>query len=113
MLKTLTKKNGIASFVEVTMTAIIFIIAAAGILTTIATLQPQSIGSQKRLEAAYTAKSILDELHDDVDATTWDSGDLSVGTHTRTVGNYVISYDVSDVPGLDVRQVQMTITYPD
>jgi len=115
MFTTLKKKKGIASFVEVTMTAIIFILASACILTTISMLQPQGVGSQKKLAAAQFGKSVLEGLRESVDARTWDdaASNLAVGTHTMTVGNYTVTYDVTDVTGLGVREVNMTVTYPD
>ena len=72
-----------ASIIEVIVTSVIFIIAAFGIMSTLATSQPQSTNSAKRLKAAFIGRQFLDELRTKVDARTWDQGnnDLSVGTH--------------------------------
>jgi len=55
MLKVL-KQNGFASIVEVIVTAVVFTVAAFGILTTVSMLRPQGMESYRKLEAAYHAK---------------------------------------------------------
>ena len=57
------KKNGFATIVEVIVTAVIFIVATVGILSTITMLRPQSETSNTRFEAAYAGKQMLHDLH--------------------------------------------------
>ena len=120
MLKRTLNNYGFASILEVTITAIVFSIAAVGLMSTITMVNPESTISSKRLEAAYVGKSIMDELRRDVDASTWFIGNadnpLSTGTtFTRTVDmggiQYNVSYFLTDVD--DARQMTMTIDYPD
>lgn len=108
-------KNGMASMLEVVITTVIFTISAFGIFSTISMLQPQSAGSSQRLEAAYAGKAVLDQLREEVDASTWSTGGLTPGAYgpTTTPDGYTISYTVSDVTGLGLRRVDMTITWPD
>ena len=103
------------------MTALIFSIAAFGMLATMSLLRPAGKGSARKLEATYIGKQVIDDLRKEVDATTWtDAGsNLAVGTHTRNVPsltgdfNYEISYTISDVGSIGLRKMDMTITYPD
>lgn len=113
------KNQGFASMVEVIVTAIIFTIAAAGILTTVSMLKPHSAQSVRRLEAAYVGKSIIDELREQVDADTWNSAgvsDLETGVlFSDTIGIYNVIWWLEDVPGSNggVRQLFMNVTYPE
>ena len=118
MLRVL-KNNGFASLVEVIVTAIIFTIAAAGILTTISALRPHSSESVRRLEAAYIGKSIIDELREAVDAETWNEAgsDLATGvvTDSTSFPPYTVTYRIEEVPGTSgtLRQLFMNVTYPE
>lgn len=67
--------------------------------------------STDKLKAAYAAKGFLDDLRQQVRADTWDSGNLVPGTYNTTVNGYSVSYTVSDVAGLNLRQVNLSITY--
>lgn len=104
------KKEGFASMIEVIVTSIIFIITTAGILTTISTFNAQSGGNvSKRLEAVYVGKQVIDSFRSQVDAGTWDSGNLELGIHSTTVSGYIINYLVEGVPsgcGSLVNQLQ-------
>lgn len=118
MLKNL-KNNGFASIVEVIVTSIIFVIAVAGILTTMSMLRPAGEESAKKLEAAYIAKQELERLRGQIDASTWDNASFNYlpGTYSKVVvgdtGNYTVNWIVSNVPNLNLRQVNMTVTFPD
>jgi len=112
MLKDLKKISGFASIVEVIVTAIIFIVATAGILSTMSMLTPQKREASRKIEAVYVGKGVMDELRWDVDASTWDAGDLSLGDHTQTIGDFNVSYTVTEpTPGL--RKVAMDIVWAD
>ena len=112
----LTKnKKAFASIVEVTITAIIFSIAALGIFSTISTLRPDSVDATKKIEAIYAGQQVLNELYNDIDATTWDNplSNLATGiVHNRNIGIYSINYQLTNVPGLALRKLDMTITFP-
>ena len=108
------KKSGFASIVEVIVTSVIFVLAAAGILTTVAMFKPHEQEASQKIEAAYIGKGIIDDLRKAVDATDWnDAGsDLAVGTYSTTVGIYTIDYEVTE-PNPSVRHLAMNITWPD
>lgn len=96
------------------MTAVIFVVAALGIFTTISMLRPRSMDSAERLEAAYAGKTILERLRAYVDARTWDDPTsnsllLPNTSYSRDVGNYTVGWYVEDVPGLQLRQVSMNV----
>ena len=113
MLKIL-KKEGFASLVEVIVTAVIFSLAAFGVFTTISMLRPHGADSLRKLEAAYVAKGVIDELRAYVDARMWDNEDSLLSTngyHNTTIGNYMVNWWLNDVPGLNVRELQMEVYY--
>ncbi|MCA9398689.1 MAG: type II secretion system protein [Candidatus Omnitrophica bacterium] len=106
-MKALRNQKGFASFVEVVVTAVIFVLAAAGILASLSMIQPQGTESTEKLEAAYMAKGFLEELRTSVTADSWadTSGDLwpTGGTpKTTTVTgpsgkSYTITYEVTEI----------------
>jgi type II secretory pathway pseudopilin PulG len=111
-------KKGFASVVEVIITSVIFIIASIGIFSTLSTVGQEGAVSQRKLQAIYRAKSVLDEMRSQLNTTTWASGDLSTSTmHQRyiidpeTYRYYTVNWTVADVPGLDVREVTITTQY--
>ena len=113
-----SEKKGFASIVEVIVTSVIFIIATAGIISTVAMLKPHGRGSAKRIEAAYIGKGIMDELRKDVHATTTVGQEffgpgLTPGAHPAIViGDYTVNYTVTAV-NANLRKLTMTITWPD
>lgn len=113
MLKVL-RKSGFASIVEVIVTAIIFSLAAFGVLTSISMLQPHSGESSARLEAAYAGKKVIDDLRSHVMASTWDLSNslLAVGVNQwQEVGDYNVIYWAEDVTGLNVRKLRAIVAY--
>ena len=102
---------GLVSLLEVIVTATVFTIAFVGIYVSMSMLHPQGNTSMEKLRAAYTAKGFLDELKYQVRADTWDSGNLVPGTYSTTYNGYLINYTISNVAGLNLRQVDLTITY--
>ncbi len=112
MLKNLKRKKGFASLLEIVITSIIFIIAAFGIFTSIASFSPKGKNSSKRLEAAYIGRRVLDELRSHVDARVWDkkeSGLLTGESYATTLGNYTVKWQLADVPDLKLRRLLMNI----
>ena len=110
------KKQGF-TIVEVIVSVIIFLIAAAGIFATISSLSQPAGESNREIAAALVAKQILADLRRDMDMTDWDGGDLSVGTHPWTAVTvdgvtYTPQYVVeTDPQGTDARKVTLTITW--
>lgn len=113
----LNNKLGIASIVEVIVSAIIFATAAFGILTAITDLRPEGVESSKKLEAMLKAKGKLDELRRQNHPDLWnEGGDLYLGDHSETDGTYTYEWTVTDIAeGTDLsdyaRKVDFTITY--
>jgi Tfp pilus assembly protein PilV len=110
------RTEGFASMVEVIVTSVIFILAAAGILSSVAMLRPHGEVSSEKVEAAYIAKGLLDDLHEEIDATTWyaNTGGLSLGAHPMpSIGAYTITYTVSATSDPDLRHLSVDITWPD
>ncbi len=98
---------------EVLVTAVIFVLAAVGIFTTISMLRPQGMESKERLEAAYVGKSVIEELRGYVDERVWLNADspLAPGIHRqKEIGNYVVDWDVSEDPDLGVRYLTMNVS---
>ena len=122
MLRHLRKlsEEGAASIIEITVTSIIFIVAALGIYSTMTSLAPASNESSTKLKAAYVGKSELDRLRSEVDASTWNAvgTNLYPGSHgpfTRTGADgkdYNVTYTVSDLPS-GARRVDLTVSYAD
>lgn len=107
--------QGFASIAEVMISAVIFAIASLGILATITSLQPHTAQSEKRLQAMYIAKGVMEELYQYVDATTWNNTGSPVETdliHNLTYGDYNVAYYLEDVPNLELRKLTINVTYP-
>lgn len=97
--------------VEVIVTATIFSMAFLGVYMSMTTMHSKGTVSTEKLKAAYAAKGFLDDLRQQVRADTWNTGNLVPGTYNTTVNGYTVSYTVSDVSGLGLRQVDLAITY--
>jgi len=101
--------------VEVIVTAVIFVLATAGILSTVSMIKPQGTESSKKIEAAYVGKGVIDQLRKEVDASTWNTGALKVGGPYNwggPTGDYTVSYTVTETDPT-FRKLTMTITWPD
>lgn len=122
MLRTL-RENGFASVLEVIVTAVIFTLAAFGIMTTLSMLRPHNLEVSREVEAAYLAKNMMDYLRGEVDATEWavNTGPLATGvTHSNTIGDYTLNWTLDEVnpsaypdPDLAPRKLTMNVYYPD
>ena len=121
MMKLMNNK-GFASFVEVMVTSIIFVIASYGIFAAISGVNPSDNNSLARLEAAYIGKQVLEDLRTQVDARTWDdalANDLTPPTYgpiniTGVHGTYTVSANISsDDYGYSegLRRVELTVDY--
>ncbi len=110
---TISNQKG-ASLVEVTIAALIFSIAAAGLFATFTTQRRASDRAERRLQAAYYGRQIFDNFRAKVDQRNWGdlSSNLSVGTHTLPPsGPYTASYTVTEDPTTGVRKVNLTIQW--
>jgi hypothetical protein len=120
VMKILKNSYAFASLTEVIVAAIVFSVAAVGILSTISFLKPQSTISAKRLEAAYFGKNILEQMRLQVDTNDWtlSGGDLdpAANPHLHTFGEYTATWNVTDqeLQGTYplLKKVQMSVTYP-
>jgi Tfp pilus assembly protein PilV len=110
VLRDLTKK-GFASIVEVIITSVIFVIAAAAVLSTTSQFRPQGQESSQKMEAAYIGKGIIDDFRQQVSAEDWNTGNLAVGTRGLVNGDYTINYTITE-PIPDLRHITMNITWP-
>ena len=108
--------EGFGSIVEIVVTSIIFVVAAAGIMSTVSMPKPQTRESSKKVEAAYIGKGIIDEIRQEVSAAeggVFFGSKLNVGTHSvGTTEGYTVNYTVTE-PIQNVRKIDMTITWPD
>ena len=107
-----------ASILEVIVTSVIFVIAAVGIFMTISSIRPKGIAAQKKLRAAYLGKQIVENILGSLDARSWDnaSGELYPGTPKSYpvvdgTTTYTVTWQVSNVQGMDLRQVDLNVTY--
>lgn len=108
------KDKGFASIVEIIVTTVVFVIAAAGILATVVMFRPQGKESSLKIEAAYIGAGIIDDLRRDVNAEEWNDvgSNLAVGNYSVTSGIYTINYTITQ-PTLGLRHLAMNITFPD
>jgi len=116
MLK-ISKKDGFASFLEVVISAIIFVVAGFGIFVAISSLSPHSQKANLKLKAMYLGKNIAEELYQQVGASSWNceintDGDLCPGQTTTYYGNYRVMKKVGEQPS-GARKVELRISFPD
>ena len=113
MLRNL-KNKGMASIVEIIVTSVVFIIAAGGILSTVAMFRPQGKEASMKIEAAYIGKGVIDDLRQQVNAEDWyTASNLAVGgPYILTFDIYTVNYTITDA-GAGLRKLTMNITFPD
>ena len=104
MLKIFKNSKGSISLIEIITTSLIFTIAAFGIFSSLAAVQPQGPDSDKKLMAAYAGKQFMETLK----ATVWS---YAPGTYTNTTADgYTIRWTLSnDAAG--GRSLTMDVTY--
>ena len=98
--------------------AVIFSIATVGVFATIGSIRKPASKTDRSLEAAYIAQQTLESMRNNVDALTWDTGPLSVGTHNladivRNGITYSISYTVVEDATSKARKVTVNVNWPD
>ncbi len=102
------------SLVEVLVASILFLITVAGLFAAFSQSRVNSEHVDKRLQAAYIGRQVLEELRAKVDQRTWDvlNSDLSLGSHSMTRNIFIINYVVSeDASYPNTRKVVMNITW--
>ena len=118
----IVKEKAFASVLEVIVTAVIFMLAAFGIVTTVSMLRPHDLQVSREVEAAYHAKNMMDYLRGQVEATAWEAntGPLATGlVHSSVIGDYTINWSLEEVnpsaypTGLAPRKLSMNVYYPD
>ena len=116
------KRKAFASILEVIVTAVIFMLAAFGIMTTVSMLRPHNLEVSREIVASYHAKNMMDYLRGQVDATAWEAntGPLATGViHSNTIGDYTINWYLNEVnpsaypAGLAPRKLSMNVYFPD
>lgn len=103
---------------EVLVASIIFLIATAGLFAAFSRSRVNTENVDKRLQAAYVGRQVLDELRAKVDQRNWGdvSSNLAVGSHSfvrsTSAGDYTINYIVTENATLGgLRKVTMTVTW--
>ena len=104
------------SFVEVVVASVIFTLVAVGMFATISIVRQPAEESSEEITAAFVGKQILENLRKEVDAATWGTGPLSVGTYTNLVEVdgvfYNATYIVEDDPGTtSAKKVTMNLKW--
>jgi prepilin-type N-terminal cleavage/methylation domain-containing protein len=118
-LKKARRQNPLNGFtlVEVVVAAIIFAIAAAGMMATVSSLTTPAAESSREVTAAFIGKQILENLRRNVNAENWNTGNLSTGFHpafntTINEVGYISRYRVvADPAGTAGRQVILNVTW--
>ncbi|MBL8012628.1 MAG: prepilin-type N-terminal cleavage/methylation domain-containing protein [Candidatus Omnitrophica bacterium] len=102
--------NRAFSMVEVMIAAVILSISVIGVMATMSAQKEPALESDERVQAALAAKQFLEGLRGKVDATTYNTGDLSLGLHSDvSLGSYTVNYLVS--PDGNARKVEMNISW--
>ena len=125
MFKILSKK-AFASITEIIVTAIVFVVSSIGILSAITMVRPKGGDAVKRFQAAYIAKSMVDQIRSEIDGRTWNnSADIIPGgVQTRTFNpsstndTYTVKWkvrNVSDFVSSDgysyLRELELNVIY--
>ncbi|MFA5088323.1 MAG: prepilin-type N-terminal cleavage/methylation domain-containing protein [Candidatus Omnitrophota bacterium] len=117
MILPLRKRKKGFSIVEVVVSALIFTIAAAGIITMTSRIRPQATVSEREVTAAIYAKQIFEWLRSKVSAADWDTGSLSNGTYwnVSVIGStaYNAVYTISTDPLSGGRLINLTVRWDD
>ena len=113
------KKEEGFSAVEIIVASLVFVTASVSILSILSSLKKPSSKSERKVEAAYFGKSVLDELRAKVDAGTWNQVGVAPapGTYTTTKTSasgldYTVAYTISDSTA-STRKVTLNVTWPE
>jgi Tfp pilus assembly protein PilV len=98
------------SMVEALIASVILSISVVGVLATMSSQKAPSVESDKKVQAAMAAKQFLEGLRSKVDATTYATGELSLGLHSGVAfGTYTVDYHVTAAGS--ARKVDLNITW--
>lgn len=96
--------------VEALIAAVILSISVVGVLATMSSQKAPTIESDRKVQAAMAAKQFMESLRSKVDATTYETGDLSLGLHANVVFDiYTVDYLVTSSGS--ARKVDLNITW--
>ncbi len=117
-MKKLNQNSGF-SMTEVVVAAVIFAISVAGFLSTSASLRQPGAKTERRLQASYIGKQVLEDLRVDLNPTNWTGGSLAEGTFnllpiTANGIQYRVTYTVTSLDPSDInapRKVDLTISW--
>ncbi|MDO8801774.1 hypothetical protein [Phenylobacterium sp.] len=103
------------SIAEAVIAAVVFVIAVTGVLATISNIKKPSARTDRSLTAAYVGQKVLEDMRNEVDAGTWDTGPLKTGPNPRPCPNGVANctYSVDEDPVSRARAVTVNVTWPD
>lgn len=106
------------TLVEVLVGILIVAIVFSGLAASFISVRRYTNTALKRLVSVNLVRAYFSLLTHDVNATSWNAGNLSNGTHdtvfpTRQIDqvNYTTSYVVDTLPGREIRRVNMTINF--
>ncbi len=113
------KKSGF-SLVEIVIAAMIFLFATAGLLASFTQNRTTSKGSERRVQAAYVGREVLESLRSKVDQRDWAATNslLAPGSvHVYQSGEFTATYTVEgiEVGGIEnaIRKVTLNVAWPD
>lgn len=90
------KNHNAFSMVEALIAAVILSISVVGVMATMSAQKTPTADSDRKVQAALAAKQFLESLRGKVDASTYETGDLSLGLHNGvSIGSYTVDYYVS------------------
>ncbi len=116
------RKDGVSLF-EILVALIVFSIAITGIITLFNSAKKFQLHNRSNIAGSELGKLFLDPLQQDVNATTWSVGNCvsTDGTNTncdpasqtQTVNNinYTLTYNKDQVPGTNLRRVQLQLNW--
>jgi len=100
--------------VEVMISAVLFIVAASGILATIVQTRKPAVDSDENAKAAMFSQKISESLRANIGSDTWTSSAWSTGSHTVATDSefpgYSATYDVTNLAD-GGKQVLINVTY--
>ena len=102
---------------EIIVATVIFSLVMAGVVGVFVAGKRQVMHSRDRMTSSEMGKLFLDPLQLDVRQDFWVSGALDWGPHSYGVSQivntipYTAQYDVTPVPGTDLRRVVATISW--
>ena len=104
------KENGF-TLVEVIISALLFAIAAVGIVQMVSYSRPKAVVSEHEIGASLYAQDLLARLRGYVDASTYDSGNLAIGNYSEIFGIYTANWAITNDTLTGGRLVNLIVTW--